>query len=93
MDDIINNYSIKGPVNLLFTRSEKSKKKEIKEYNMSGFVPKIKVETDKTSRPTVSVKNPINVGGIDVIKDSESDNDSVASGSTIRTTDFNSKKT
>lgn len=83
MDDIINNYSIKGPVNLLFTRSEKSKKKEIKEYNMSGFVPKIKVETDKTSRPTVSVKNPINVGGIDVIKDSESDNDSVASGSTI----------
>ncbi len=83
MDDIINNYSIKGPVNLLFTRSEKSKKKEIKEYNMSGFVPKIKVETDKTSRPTVTVKNPINVGGIDVIKDSESDNDSVASGSTI----------
>lgn len=83
MDDIINNYSIKGPVNLLFTRSEKSKKKEIKEYNMSGFVPKIKVETDKTSRPTVSVKNPINVAGVDVIKDSESDNDSVASGSTI----------
>lgn len=83
MNDIINNYRIKGPVNLLFTRSEKSKKKEIKEYNMSGFVPKIKVETDKTSRPTVSVKNPINVGGIDVIKDSESDNDSVASGSTI----------
>tara|TARA_B100001758_G_scaffold105103_1_gene89978 strand:+ start:8587 stop:9732 length:1146 start_codon:yes stop_codon:yes gene_type:complete len=83
MDDIINDYSIKGPVNLLFTRSEKSKKKETKEYNMSGFVPKIKVETDKTSRPTVSVKNPINIGGIDVIKDSDSDNDSVSSGSTI----------
>ena len=83
MDDIINDYSIKGPVNLLFTRSEKSKKKEIKEYNMSGFIPKIKVETDKTSRPTVSVKNPINIGGIDVIKDSDSDNDSVSSGSTI----------
>lgn len=83
MDDIINDYSIKGPVNLLFTRSEKSKKKETKEYNMSGFVPKIKVETDKTSRPTVNVKNPINIGGIDVIKDSDSDNDSVSSGSTI----------
>ena len=83
MDDIINDYSIKGPVNLLFTRSEKSKKKETKEYNMSGFVPKIKVETDKTSRPTVSVKNPINIGGVDVIKDSDSDNDSVSSGSTI----------
>lgn len=83
MDDIINNYSIKGPVNLLFTRSEKSKKKEMKEYNMSGLVPKIKVETEKTSRPTVSVKNPISVGGINVIKDSDSDNDSIASGSTI----------
>tara|TARA_B100001142_G_scaffold317083_1_gene357594 strand:- start:6340 stop:7485 length:1146 start_codon:yes stop_codon:yes gene_type:complete len=83
MDDIIDDYSIKGPVNLLFTRSEKSKKKETKEYNMSGFVPKIKVETDKTSRPTVSVKNPINIGGVDVIKDSDSDNDSVSSGSTI----------
>lgn len=90
MDDIINDYSIKGPVNLLFTRSHKSKKKEKKEYNMSGFVPKIKVETDKT-RPTIKVKNPINVGGIDVIKDSDSengndndnDNDSVSSGSTI----------
>ena len=50
---------------------------------MSGFVPKIKVETDNTSRPTVSVKYPINIGGIDVIKDSDSDNDSVSSGSTI----------
>jgi len=30
MDDIINDYSIKGPVNLLFTRSEKSKKKRNK---------------------------------------------------------------
>lgn len=83
MDDIINNHSIKGPVNLLFTRSEKSKKKESREYNMSGFVPKIKVETDKTSRPIVGIKNPISVGGIDVIKDSESDNDSTVSGSTI----------
>ena len=83
MNEIIHNYSIKGPVNLLFTRSQKCKKKETKEYNMSGFVPKIKVETDKTSRPTVSVKNPISVGGIDIIKDSESDNDSVDSGSTI----------
>jgi len=92
MDDIINNYSIKGPVNLLFTRSEKSNKKEIKEYNMSGFVPKIKVESNKTSRPMVTVKNPINVGGIDVIKDTESDNDSVASGSTIEPQITMSKK-
>tara|TARA_B100001287_G_C22652486_1_gene515919 strand:- start:568 stop:1716 length:1149 start_codon:yes stop_codon:yes gene_type:complete len=83
MDNIINNYSIKGPISLLFTRSEKSKKKVEKEYNMSGSVPKIKVETDKTSRPTVNVRNPISVGGIDVIKDSESDNDSDTSSTTI----------
>ena len=50
---------------------------------MSGFVPKIKVETEKTSRPTVSIKNPISVGGIDIIKDSDSDNESAVSGSTI----------
>ena len=50
---------------------------------MSGSVPKIKVETDKTSRPTVNVRNPISVGGIDVIKDSESDNDSDTSSTTI----------
>ena len=66
MNEIIHNHDIKGPVNLLFTRSHKSKKKELKEYNMSGFVPKIKVETEKTSRPTVSIKNPISVGGIDL---------------------------
>ena len=83
MDEIIHNFSIKGPVNLLFTRSQKSKKKESKEYNMSGFVPKIKVETEKTSRPTVNVKNPISVGGINIIKDPDSDNDSIESGSTI----------
>ena len=83
MNEIIHNHDIKGPVNLLFTRSHKSKKKELKEYNMSGFVPKIKVETEKTSRPTVSVKNPISVGGIDIIKDSDSDNESAVSGSTI----------
>ena len=83
MDEIIHKHNIKGPINLLFTRSHKSKKKESKEYNMSGFVPKIKVETEQTSRPTVDVKNPISVGGIDVIKDTDSDNDSVASGSTI----------
>jgi hypothetical protein len=83
MDEIIHNHSIKGPINLLFTRSQNCKKKETTGYNMSGFVPKIKVETDKTSRPIVNIKNPISVGGIDIIKDSESDNDSVDSGSTI----------
>ena len=92
MDEIIHKHNIKGPINLLFTRSHKSKKKESKEYNMSGFVPKIKVETEQTSRPTVDVKNPISVGGIDVIKDTDSDNDSVASGSTIEPHNSQPKK-
>ena len=70
MNEIIHNHSIKGPINLLFTRSQNCKKKETTGYNMSGFVPKIKVETDKTSRPIVNIKNPISVGGIDIIKDS-----------------------
>lgn len=83
MDKILNKNDIKGPINLLFSRSQKTKKKDVNEYNMSGFVPKIKVETEKTSRPTVQIRNPINVGGIDLIKDSDSDNESAESGSTI----------
>tara|TARA_B110000483_G_scaffold231777_1_gene298563 strand:+ start:16845 stop:17993 length:1149 start_codon:yes stop_codon:yes gene_type:complete len=83
MDEIAKKHKIKGPINLIFARSENSKKKETNHYNMSGFVPKIKVETEKSSRPTVQVKNPISVGGIDIIKDSDSDNESVESGSTI----------
>ena len=83
MDDVIKKYNIKGPVAHLFARSQKSKKKETNDYNMSGFMPKIKVETDSMSRPTVNVKNPINVRGVAVIKDSDSDDDSIASGSTI----------
>lgn len=83
MAEIIDKYNIKGPVELLFARSEKSKKKENEDYTMSGFVPNIKLETDKTSRPTLKVKNPINVGGIDLIRDPESDQESDASGSTI----------
>jgi hypothetical protein len=83
MENILNKNHIKGPINLLFTRSGKSKKKETNDYNMSGFVPRIKVETEKSSRPTVNIKNPVSIGGIDVIRDPESDNESVASGSTI----------
>jgi hypothetical protein len=83
MDEIIHNHSIKGPINLLFTRSHNCKKKERTEYNMSGFMPKIKVETESMSRPTVKVKNPITVGGIDLIKDQDSGNESDESGSTV----------
>ena len=83
MNEIINNHNIKGPINLIFTRSHNRKKKVRKEYSMSGFVPKIKVETESMSRPTVKVKNPISVGGIDLIKDPESGNESDESGSTV----------
>lgn len=83
MDEIAKKHKIKGPINLIFARSENSKKKETNHYNMSGFIPKIKVETEKSSRPTVQVKNPISVGGIDIIKDPDSDIESVESGSTI----------
>ena len=83
MNEIISDHNIKGPINLLFTRSHNLKKKVRKEYNMSGIVPKITVETESMSRPTVKVKNPISVGGIDLIKDPDSGNESDASGSTI----------
>lgn len=86
MNEIINNYNIEGPVNLLFTRSHNNKKKVNKEYNMSGLIPKIKVETESMSRPTVKVNNPISVGGIDIIKDPESDNESEVSGDTVEPT-------
>ena len=83
MDHLLQKNNIKGPINLLFIRSEKGKKKEVIDYNMSGIVPKIKVETDKSSRPTVNIKNPLNISGIDLIKDPESDNESEISGSTV----------
>ena len=83
MNEIVNKHNIKGPVKLLFTRSHNLKKKETKEYIMSGVVPKITVETENSSRPTVKVKNPISVAGIDLIKDPDSGNESDASGSTV----------
>jgi hypothetical protein len=92
MAEIIDKYNIKGPIGLLFARSEKSKKKENEDYTMSGFVPNIKLETDKTSRPTLKVKNPINVEGIDLIRDPESDQESDASGSTIEPQAYMPKK-
>lgn len=78
MDDIIKKHSIKGPIEHLFTRSQQPKKKD--KYNkMSASVPRIKIETDNSSRPTVQLKNPTNIKGIDLIRDDESD----ASGSTF----------
>lgn len=83
MNEIVNKHNIKGPVKILFTRSHNRKKKETKEYIMSGLVPKITVETENTSRPTIKVKNPISVAGIDLIKDPDSGDESDVSGSTL----------
>ena len=83
MNKIIDNHDIKGPVNLIFTRLNNTKKIKRKQYNMSGLVPKITVENESKSRPTVKINNPISVGGIDLIKDPESDKESDVSGSTV----------
>tara|TARA_B100000035_G_scaffold315414_1_gene335931 strand:+ start:2994 stop:4118 length:1125 start_codon:yes stop_codon:yes gene_type:complete len=92
MNKILNNNSISGPINLLFSRSENSKKNKTNNYNMSGNIPKIKVETDNSSRNNIKLKNPANIKGINVIKDSDSDSDSVSSGTTIKSQSIVSTK-
>lgn len=81
MNQIINKHNIKGPINLLFPRSQDSKKKDNNKYKMSGQVPKIRVETENSSRPTIKIKNPIGVNGVDIIKDDSDSEESSASGS------------
>jgi len=88
----IDKYNIQYPVNLLFTRSNDNKKINSFNYNMSGSVPKIEIETENSSRPTVQIKNPVSVKGIDVIRDSD-DSASDASGSTISAAAAPVKKT
>lgn len=88
----IDKYNIKYPLNLLFTRSNDNKKINSLKYIMSGSVPKIQIETENSSRPTVQIKNPVSVKGIDVIRDSD-DSASDASGSTISATATPVKKT
>jgi hypothetical protein len=86
MQKILNDKNVKGPVNLLFARSDTLKKNKDNNYKMSGQMPKIKVQTESNSRPTVQLKNPTGIKGIDVIKDSDdsaSEADSVSSGSTV----------
>lgn len=82
MCSFVNKYNVDLPLKLLFIRSNDSKKINVNEYKMSGFMPKIQVETENSSRPTVQIKNPINIKGIDVIRDSD-DSASDISGSTI----------
>jgi hypothetical protein len=78
----IDKYNIQYPLKILFTRSNDNKKINSFNYNMSGSVPKIQIETENSSRPTVEIKNPVSVKGIDIIRDSD-DSVSEASGSTV----------
>lgn len=82
MESLLNKNNINGPINLLFTRSPLLEKKE-NNNKMSGQMPRIKVETENSSRPTVQLKNPTSVKGIDIIKDDSSDDASISSGDTI----------
>lgn len=78
MEKILKKHNIKGPIENLFTRLEPSKKKK-HNYNMSANIPKIKVETENSSRPTIKLKNPTSIKGVDLLRDDES----VSSGSTV----------
>ena len=82
MASFINKYNVKHPLKLLFTRSNDNKKINFNKYNMSGSVPKIEIQTENSSRPTIQIRNPISVKGIDVIRDSD-DSASDISGSTV----------
>lgn len=84
MDDIIKNNKINGPINFLFSRSPENKKNKKVNYNMSANVPSIKIVTDTTSaRPTVKLDKSLKITDIDIVKNRDSDVDSVSSGSTI----------
>lgn len=84
MDDIIKNNKINGPINFLFSRSPENKKNKTVNYNMSANVPSIKIVTDTTSaRPTVKLDKSLKITDIDIVKNRDSDVDSVSSGSTI----------
>ncbi len=93
MTSFVNKYNVDLPLKMLFIRSNDNKKININEYKMSGSMPKIQVETESSSRPTVQIKNPINIKGIDVIRDPD-DSASDTSGSTVEAApDVRQKKT
>ena len=55
MKKLVSENNIKGPIEFLFTRSSDAKKKN-NNINMSASVPKIRVETEESSRPTIKGK-------------------------------------
>lgn len=81
MNDILDKNNIKGPINILFPRSDNIKKNKSISYKMAAQMPKIRVETDN-SRPSVKLKNPATIKGVELFDDDD-DASSVGSGSTV----------
>ena len=85
MQNILYENNIKGPINKLFndhiSRSVVIKKKEHNIYNMSGVIPSIKIENEETSRPSIKIKNPTRINGVEITKEEDALSD--VSGSTI----------
>ena len=94
MNNIIKSNNIKGPIGILFSRSQEDKKNNKQVYNMSARVPNIKLVTEDSNRPVVKLDNNIKIDDIDLVKDKKMNEDaeSVSSGSTVEATPVETKK-
>jgi len=79
MNNLIIKNNIKGPIEKLFPRSHEIKKNKHLNYKMSASLPNIKVLTEKNSVPTVKLRNPTSIKGVEIVNDSASD----TSGETV----------
>jgi len=82
MHKIAEDYGIDGPITK-FIRSPKVKKKK-GDSKMSGTMPSIRLQNDDTARNTVKISNPVSIGDVALIHDSESDGSSVATAQPTR---------
>lgn len=90
MNDILHKNNIKGPITKLFPRSYDIKKNKSISYKMSAHMPKIRVETEtENSRPTIKLKNPPTIKGVEIEDGASSDD----SGSTVHATPISRPKT
>ena len=87
MIPIIDKYNIKGPVNLLFLRSQSRNKKENNNKKMAASIPNIKIKRE-SERPVVKLSNAVNIDDIKVDNGEDSDD----SGETIDLKENKDKK-
>ena len=83
MNDILLNNNINGPIKYLFSRSQKVKKNNKGNYNMSASVPNIKIVTDDSNKSVVKLDSNVRIDDIDIVKRKDNDVASVSSGSTV----------